>query len=168
MFGDVTSRAEAAALADFADVIFVGVKPKAFPAVLAALSPHLTPRHTIVSIAAGWTMAQLEGALPAGTAVVRVMPNTPIMVGAGASVFCLGTHAAEEDRDVVQALLSSSGVALEVPEDLIDAAIGVSGSGPAYMFQVRACSAAIATSETVATAPHSPGTLACTVRTEQA
>jgi NADP oxidoreductase coenzyme F420-dependent len=127
---------EAAALADFADVIFVGVKPQYLGPVLEALAPHVTPKHTVVSIAAGWTMAQLEAALPEGTAVLRVMPNTPILVGEGACVYCLGTHARDADRRLVHKLLSSCGLALEVTEDMIDAVIGVAGSAPAYMFQV--------------------------------
>jgi pyrroline-5-carboxylate reductase len=130
VFGDVMDESEAAALADFADVIFLGVKPQYLGDVLQALSPHLTSQHTVVSIAAGWTMAQLEAALPEGTAVLRVMPNTPILVGEGACVYCLGTNAGDNDR------LSACGLALEVSEDQIDAVIGVAGSAPAYMFQV--------------------------------
>jgi pyrroline-5-carboxylate reductase len=137
VFRDILGDGEAEALASFADVIFLGIKPQYLAPVLVTLARHLTPRHTIVSIAAGWTMSQLEAALPVGTAVMRVMPNTPILVGEGASVYCLGKHAGEEDRDLVHSLLSSCGIALEVSEDMMDAAVGVSGSGPAYMFQVR-------------------------------
>lgn len=136
VFGDVLDDAEAAQICEFSDIIFLGVKPAYLGPVLASLSPHITPKHTLVSIAAGWTVAQLEAALPEGAAVMRVMPNTPILVGQGASVYCLGRHAGDADRRVVHDLLAACGVALEVSEDHIDAVVGVSGSGPAYMFQV--------------------------------
>jgi pyrroline-5-carboxylate reductase len=64
------------------------------------------------------------------------MPNTPILVGEGACGYCLGSNATAEHRAVVQKLLESCGIAVEVPEGVFDAVIGVSGSGPAYMFQV--------------------------------
>eukprot|EP00892_Ulva_mutabilis_P000717 jgi/Ulvmu1/10646/UM066_0026.1 len=136
VFGDALDDAEAAQICEFSDIIFLGVKPQFLRPVLAALAPHVTPKHTLVSIAAGWTLAQLEAALPPGTAVMRVMPNTPILVGQGASVYCLGSHAGDADRRVVHELLQACGVAMEVGEDNIDAVVGVSGSGPAYMFQV--------------------------------
>ena len=101
MFGDAL-RTGAADVAGFSDIIFLGVKPVYLGAVLDALAPHITRKHTVVSIAAGWTIAQLEARLPKGTAVVRVMPNTPILVGQGASGFCLGRHASEQDAATVQ------------------------------------------------------------------
>ena len=137
VFGDAVDDAQAAKICSFSDVIFLGVKPQFLGPVLASLSHHITPKHTLVSIAAGWTLPQLEAALPPGTAVLRVMPNTPILVGQGASVYCLGSHAGDADRHVVHELLQACGVAMEVSEANIDAATAVSGCGPAYMFQVQ-------------------------------
>lgn len=136
VFGDACDDMQAQKIAQFADIIFLGVKPQYLAPVLASLAPHITPRHTVVSIAAGWTISQLEDALPEGSAVMRIMPNTPISIGQGASAFVMGTHASDEDRQAVHRLLNDSGVAIEVPESAIDAVVGVAGSAPAYMFQV--------------------------------
>jgi pyrroline-5-carboxylate reductase len=136
VFGDACDDRQAQKIAQFADIIFLGVKPQYLAPVLQALAPHITPRHTVVSIAAGWTIAQLEAALPEGSAVMRIMPNTPILIGQGASAFVMGTHASDEDRQAMNSLLQGTGVAIEVPENLIDAVVGVAGSAPAYMFQV--------------------------------
>ncbi len=84
--------------------------------VLEALSPHLDARrHLIVSIAAGITLDTYEGALPAGTRVIRVMPNTPLLVGQGAACYCLGSSATPEDEAQLRALLAASGLVLSVP-----------------------------------------------------
>ena len=124
----------AAAVAAASDVIIVAVKPAAFPAVLDALAPSIdVGRHLVVSIAAGITTAAMERRLPPGARVVRVMPNTPSLVGAGASVFALGAAATPDDEAVVARLLASVGLALPVEERLVDAATGLSGCGPAYV-----------------------------------
>ena len=87
-----------------------------------------------MSIAAGVSLAKLEAAAPAGTRFVRVMPNTPALVGASASAYAVGTHATRADATLVHRLLAAVGLALEVKEKLLDAVTGVSGSGPAYAF----------------------------------
>jgi hypothetical protein len=91
------------------DIIVLGVKPVYMRGILAALAPHLEPRHLVVSIAAGLKLDGLEGALPDGTRVVRVMPNTPCLIGAAASTYVMGSHADEEDKEKVDALMSSVG-----------------------------------------------------------
>ena len=91
------------------DIIVLGVKPVYMRGILAALAPHLEPRHLVVSIAAGLKLEGLEAALPGGTRVVRVMPNTPCLIGAAASTYVMGSHANEEDKDKVDALMSSVG-----------------------------------------------------------
>lgn len=136
VFGDACDARQAQKVAQFADIIFLGVKPQYLAPVLESLAAHITPRHTVVSVAAGWTIAQLEAALPEGAAVMRIMPNTPILIGQGASAYVMGTHACDEDRQAVHRLLQDTGVAIEVPESSIDAVVGVAGSAPAYMFQV--------------------------------
>lgn len=118
------------------NVLFLAVKPQVLPQALAALSEQLRPEQLVVSIAAGIGLSQLEGGLTAGTRVIRVMPNTPCLVGAGASGISGGSHATAEDLDLVTALLESVGIVEAIPEKLMDALTGLSGSGPAYVFQM--------------------------------
>ncbi len=88
----------------------------------------------VLSIAAGVTLATLEGALPAGTVVVRAMPNTAALVGAGASAIAPGSNAGPDDLAWARAVLGAVGEVVDVPERLLDAVTGLSGSGPAYVF----------------------------------
>lgn len=90
----------------------------------------------VLSIAAGVTLATLEGALPAGTPVVRAMPNTPALVGAAASAIAAGSSAGRDDLAWAEALLGAVGVVVRVDEQLLDAVTGLSGSGPAYVFLI--------------------------------
>jgi pyrroline-5-carboxylate reductase len=90
----------------------------------------------VLSIAAGVTVAALEAALGAGVPVVRAMPNTPALVGAGAAAIAAGSDAGEADLDWAQGLLAAVGEVVRVPEHLLDAVTGLSGSGPAYVFLV--------------------------------
>ena len=90
----------------------------------------------VLSIAAGVSIAHLEAALPAGTPVVRAMPNTPALVGAGASAVAGGTSASDADLVWAEEILGAVGLVVRVPEPSIDAVTGLSGSGPAYVFLV--------------------------------
>ncbi|WP_436793765.1 pyrroline-5-carboxylate reductase [Actinospongicola halichondriae] len=90
----------------------------------------------VLSIAAGVTIATIEDALPAGTPVVRAMPNTPALVGQGAAAIAPGANASEADVDWAEAILGAVGSVARVPEHLLDAVTGLSGSGPAYVFVV--------------------------------
>lgn len=119
-----------------AKVLVLAVKPDQAVAVLQEIKPAFTPEHVLVSIAAGVTLEKLEAALPAGARVIRVMPNTPALVGAGASGFTAGSRATPDDMALAGTLLSAVGVAVEVREKLLDAVTGLSGSGPAYGFQM--------------------------------
>ncbi len=112
-----------------ADVTFLAVKPQVMSSVLAELTAS---DGLFVSIAAGVTIATLEHAMP-NARVVRVMPNTPCLVGEMAAGYALGAKVTKADRDLVNRLLSSAGVALELPEELLDAVTGLSGSGPAFV-----------------------------------
>ncbi len=118
----------------FAEVIFLAVKPDQAASLLADIRGHFTEKHLLISIAAGVPLAKLEGALPNGARVIRVMPNTPALVGASASAFALGKAASAQDGELAQRLFSSVGIAYQVKESLLDAVTGLSGSGPAYVF----------------------------------
>jgi pyrroline-5-carboxylate reductase len=118
----------------FAPVLLLAVKPDQVNDVLAEVRAGFTEKHLLISIAAGVTLARLENSLPPGTRAIRVMPNTPALVGASASAFATGTSATPEDAQLVQQLFSAVGVAYQVKESLLDAVTGLSGSGPAYAF----------------------------------
>jgi pyrroline-5-carboxylate reductase len=104
--------------------------------VLSDLRSAVTPQKLIVSIAAGITLTSLSDGLSSTTRLIRVMPNTPCLVGSGASAFTRGGAASEQDGELVNSLLSTVGLAFEVPEKLLDAVTGLSGSGPAYVYQI--------------------------------
>ena len=120
----------------FAQVLILAVKPDQVSEVLKETRRDFSEKHVLVSIAAGVSLAKLEGGLPASARVIRVMPNTPALVGASASAYTLGKAATPEDGQLVHKLLSAVGVALQVKESLLDAVTGLSGSGPAYAFLI--------------------------------
>ncbi len=122
-------------IARAASVLILATKPDQVAAALAEISGAFTKNHLLISIAAGVTISKLENALPSGARVIRVMPNTPALVGAGASGFALGKNATAADGELAQKLLSAVGVAMQVKESLLDAVTGLSGSGPAYVYQ---------------------------------
>ncbi len=108
----------------------LAVKPHAVVDVAASLvDPGL-----VVSIAAGVTIGAIEAAMAPGTRVLRVMPNTPALVGVGASAIAVGTHANDDDLAWTMSMFESVGVAVAVTEAQLDAVTGLSGSGPAYVF----------------------------------
>jgi len=121
-------------VAKFATVLILAVKPHQVSGVLTEIRESFTDKHLLISIAAGVTLAKLEAGLGTGARVVRVMPNTPALVGASASAFATGKSALAADAELVQELLSSVGIAFPVPESLLDAVTGLSGSGPAYVY----------------------------------
>ncbi len=118
-----------------ARVIFLAVKPDQTGAVLGEIRDSFSADHLLISIAAGVPIAKMEAALPPDARVIRVMPNTPALVGASASAFALGKAATTADGELAQKLFSAVGVAMQVKESLLDAVTGLSGSGPAYVYQ---------------------------------
>lgn len=123
-------------VARFARVLFLAVKPDQVNEVLAEIRPDFSEDHLLISIAAGVPLARLEASLPPGARAIRVMPNTPALVGAAAAGFALGKAAHAEDAQLTQQLLSAVGMAFSVKESLLDAVTGLSGSGPAYAFLI--------------------------------
>ena len=122
------------AAAEKADVIVVAVKPQDIAPVLAELAAALQPGTLVVSLCAGLPTALFEKALPGGTSVVRVMPNTPMLVGEAMSAISPGTYATDDQLAVVEEMLASVGRVVRVPESQQDAVTALSGSGPAYFF----------------------------------
>lgn len=122
-------------VAQAADVVILAVKPQDMKPLLEGLAKSAAAP-LYLSIAAGLTLAQLEGWLGGTARVVRSMPNTPALLLAGASAFSRGAHATDEDLALAKAVLGAVGSAQEVPENLLDAVTGLSGSGPAYVYTV--------------------------------
>ena len=117
------------------DVVVVAVKPTDVAATLETALPALGAETLVVSIAAGVTIARLERLVP-DRPVVRAMPNTPALVGVGASAIAPGTHATADHLDLAERLLGAVGIVVRVGEGALDAVTGLSGSGPAYVFLV--------------------------------
>ncbi len=122
------------ALCDFADIIILAVKPQIVDPVAKEIAKKLGKTKLLVSVAAGVPLARIEANLEKGARVVRVMPNIPCVVGAGASAYGGGSHATATDLEKVGAILNSFGVGMAVEEKYLDAVTGLSGSGPAYVF----------------------------------
>jgi len=121
-------------------VLLVAVKPQAMDEVLPQLATLVGRDTLVVSIAAGRRIVGLEAHLPQGTAVVRVMPNTPASVGRGISVAVGNAHVKAAQRDACDRLMRAVGeMAWIVDEGLMDAVTAVSGSGPAYVFHLAEC-----------------------------
>jgi pyrroline-5-carboxylate reductase len=116
------------------DVVFLAVKPQQMKTALDEVRGSIRADAIVVSIAAGVTIARLAAGLAPGQRIVRVMPNTPCLIGRGASGYSLGPTATADDGKLVAQLLSAVGVAFEVPEAQLDAVTGLSGSGPAFVY----------------------------------
>jgi pyrroline-5-carboxylate reductase len=119
-----------------ADIVVLSVKPQAMDKLVIQVAPALDQRKIIISVAAGVPIAALERRLGSGARIIRTMPNTPSLVGAGACALSPGEHASEEDLAIASRIFHSVGITTVVEENLLDAVTGLSGSGPAYIFLV--------------------------------
>lgn len=119
-----------------ADVLVLAVKPQMYEGVIGEIRDAIGRDTIVISIAPGKTMAWLSGLLgfEQEGKLVRCMPNTPALVGEGCTGVCFGAGIGDEEKESVMAILNSFGKAFEVPEHLMDAVVGVSGSSPAYVF----------------------------------
>jgi pyrroline-5-carboxylate reductase len=124
-----------ASLVDKADAVVLCVKPNDALDALREVSAKLKGK-LVISIVAGLDAKALESAAGSSARVIRVMPNTPALVGQGAAAYSLGSTATEDDAGLVEKILSGVGLAVRVKEALLDAVTGLSGSGPAYVFTV--------------------------------
>lgn len=119
-----------------ANLVMLSVKPQVLVQVCVEIAPHLKPRALVISVAAGVPLAVLQAHLPKGTRIVRVMPNTPALVGAGATAIAAGENATPEDLATTERIFKSVGMTVILDEEQLDAVTGLSGSGPAYLFLV--------------------------------
>lgn len=117
---------------DQANVVVLAIKPQVFPDVWPEIVEALNPETLVISIMAGVPSAKIEGGKP--IRVVRVMPNTPALVGEGAAGIAAGKHATEKDLELAQTILGSVGATVVVEEEDLHAVTALSGSGPAYVF----------------------------------
>lgn len=117
-----------------ADVVFLSIKPQYMEQLLQEAGGGIRKTQLVISIAAGITTRFIERFLPKGTPVIRSMPNTPALLGAGAIAVAKGKYAGRKDIELAMQLFSGSGMVLELPESKINAVTAVSGSGPAYVF----------------------------------
>ncbi|MBA2472708.1 MAG: pyrroline-5-carboxylate reductase [Pseudonocardiales bacterium] len=125
---------DTATAAGKADVLIVAVKPQDIDPLLAELAGLIRPSTLVVSLCAGLPTALYERRLPDGVPVVRVMPNTPMLVGEAMSAISAGRFAADAHLQLTEELLGSVGKVVRVPESQQDAVTALSGSGPAYFF----------------------------------
>lgn len=123
-------------LVDRSDVIFLAVKPQRMAEVAEQLRDDITDDPLLVSIAAGIRLDSLAQWFGQRPRLVRVMPNNPCLVGQGASAYCLGDRASVKDGELVGLLLGAIGSAWMVDEEQMDAVTGLSGSGPAFVYQM--------------------------------
>jgi pyrroline-5-carboxylate reductase len=128
--GDNTTVARAV------DVIVLSVKPQVMDKVLAEIGPVVGSDKLFVSIAAGVPIEAIERRLHPPARIIRTMPNTPALVGAGATALAAGEHATEDDLAVAERIFKSVGITVVLDEVQLDAVTGLSGSGPAYVFLI--------------------------------
>jgi len=125
-----------AMVVDRCDLIFLAVKPQHIAGVAAGLRGKIGTQRLVVSIAAGIRLASLAKWFGQELRIVRVMPNTPCLVGQGVCAYSLGERATPEDGVLVERLLASLGSAWQVEEKLLDAVTGLAGSGPAFVYVI--------------------------------
>lgn len=130
----IHTTADNRAVAAFADILVLSVKPQMMSEVIGQIKEAVSPDTVIVSIAAGKTIAWLENEFDKAVKLVRAMPNTPALVGEGISGLCRNGNITDEDMLNCMKLMESFGLAEEVPESLMDAIVSVSASSPAYVF----------------------------------
>jgi pyrroline-5-carboxylate reductase len=131
----IETTADNSEVARASDILILAVKPQLMARVLDEIQPHVKSTALVISIAAGIPTAAIEAHLPR-VRVVRTMPNTPALVGAGATAIAAGGHATRADLDAAKHIFDSVGVSVVVEESQMDAITGLSGSGPAYIFLI--------------------------------
>lgn len=133
-FPHVRVVGDAAEAAEWGEVVILAIKPQQAEGALDLIERAVTPDKLVISIMAGIPSSKIEANLVPGCRVVRAMPNTPGLIGAGATAVCSGRKASSDDLDLARQIFALIGVAVSVDEKLMDAVTGLSGSGPAYVF----------------------------------
>ncbi|MFA7405315.1 MAG: pyrroline-5-carboxylate reductase [Pelobacteraceae bacterium] len=133
-FPNVRVVDDAAEAAGWGEVIILAIKPQQASSVLDLIERVVTPQQLVISIMAGVPSSKIETNLVPGCRVIRAMPNTPALIGAGATAVCAGRKASSDDLDLARQVFAMIGIAVTVEEKLMDAVTGLSGSGPAYVF----------------------------------
>jgi len=133
-FPNVRVVGDAAEAAEWGEVIILAIKPQQAESALDLIERVITPNKLVISIMAGIPSSKIEANLAPGCRVIRAMPNTPGLIGAGATAVCSGRKASADDLDLARQIFALIGVAVSVDEKLMDAVTGLSGSGPAYVF----------------------------------
>jgi len=117
-----------------ADIVLIGVKPPGVPALLSEIAPSLKPEAIVISFAASVTTKAMEAALGRPIAVIRAMPNTPSLLGAGITALSAGAHVSQEQLSLAQQMFATVGLTVTVDEKHMDAVTGLSASGPAFIY----------------------------------
>lgn len=133
-FPAVRVVASAAEAAQWGETVILAIKPQQAESVLELLKPVVTLDKLLISIMAGIPSAKIEACLAVGCRVIRTMPNTPALIGAGATALCPGHNASADDMESAERIFALVGSTARVEEKLMDAVTGLSGSGPAYVF----------------------------------
>ncbi len=131
---DINTTTDNIEVAANADILVLAIKPQMFKGVVPTIAGMIKKDATIVSIAAGKTISELEAMLGKDKKIVRLMPNTPAMVNAGITAVTPNANIAEEDLAKVIKICESFGLAERIPESMMDAFVAVAGSSPAYVF----------------------------------
>ncbi len=132
----VAAIADNVTLLTISDVVILAVKPQSLPSLANEIHPLLKSKHLVISVVTGASLAQLAESLGKDLRIIRVMPNTPCLIGAGASAYVAGPNSTPLDVQLVQKLLDAVGKGYAVTENLLDAVTGLSGSGPAFVYLV--------------------------------
>jgi pyrroline-5-carboxylate reductase len=130
----ITAGIDNTKAASGADIVLIGVKPPAVPALLAEIAPSLKPDTIVLSFAASVTTQAMETALGKPIAVIRAMPNTPSLLGAGIAALSAGKHVSPDQMALAQQMFSTVGRTVIVDEKHMDAVTGLSASGPAFIY----------------------------------
>ena len=123
-------------VAQASSIVVLSVKPQILDKVLREVGDQLKPGTLVISIAAGVDTETIEATVPDGVRVVRAMPNTPALVGAGATAISGGKRASDDDLAIARAMFDAVGITVQLEETHLDAVTGLSGSGPAYIFLI--------------------------------
>jgi pyrroline-5-carboxylate reductase len=132
----VTADASNISVVQFSDILVLAVKPHVVAGVLDEIKQFLEADQLLISIAAGVTTESIEARIEKNLPVIRVMPNTPCLIGQGISALAMGRHAEPHHLDVALQIFKAVGKAIQVTEDKMDAVTGLSGSGPAYVYML--------------------------------